>query len=112
MAGHQKDASNTHALKSAADIGTTGHEWDGIEELNTPLPRWWMWLFYATIIWSIGYWILFPACPLLSSYSKGVLNWSTRSAVATQVADLQQERSAMTAKLASASLSEIETTPQ
>ena len=41
----------------AAKVGTTGHEWDGIQELNTPLPRWWLWLFYLTIVWSIGYWI-------------------------------------------------------
>ena len=44
---------------------TTGHEWDGIRELNTPLPRWWLWLFYATIVWSIGYWIVYPAWPLV-----------------------------------------------
>ena len=37
---------------------TTGHEWDGIKELNTPLPRWWLWTFYATIIW--GHWLLYP----------------------------------------------------
>jgi cytochrome c oxidase cbb3-type subunit III len=100
------------APKASANVGTTGHEWDGIEELNTPLPRWWLWLFYATIIWSIGYWVVYPAWPLVSSYSKGVWNWNTRSAVATQLAELQQERSAMMAKLASASLNEIESNPQ
>ena len=45
---------------------TTGHEWDGIRELNTPLPRWWLWMFYATIVWAIGYWIVYPAWPLLT----------------------------------------------
>ena len=54
----------------AAKVGTTGHEWDGIQELNTPLPRWWLWLFYATIVWSIGYWIVYPAWPLVSSYTQ------------------------------------------
>ncbi|MGB9321207.1 MAG: cbb3-type cytochrome c oxidase N-terminal domain-containing protein, partial [Pseudolabrys sp.] len=39
---------------------TTGHVWDGIRELNTPLPRWWLWLFYATILWAVGYWIVYP----------------------------------------------------
>ena len=96
----------------AAKVGTTGHEWDGIRELNTPLPRWWLWLFYATIIWSIGYWVFYPAWPLVSSYSRGVWNWNTRSSVATQVAELQQERGPMMAKLAAASLKEIESTPQ
>ena len=69
--------------------GTTGHEWDGIQELNTPLPRWWLWLFYLTIVWAIGYWIVYPAWPLVSSYSNGVLNWHARSAVATDLAELQ-----------------------
>jgi cytochrome c oxidase cbb3-type subunit 3 len=96
----------------AGKFGTTGHEWDGIQELNTPLPRWWLWLFYATIIWSIGYWVVYPTWPLVSSYSRGVLHWNTRSSVAAQVADLQQERGPMMAKLAAASLNEIEATPQ
>src|SRR5271168_2886988 len=89
-------------------VGTTGHEWDGISELNTPLPRWWLWLFYATIVWSIGYWVVYPAWPLVSSYSNGLFNWHTRSAVATQLAELQQERGPMMTKLSSTSLQEIE----
>ena len=64
---------------------TTGHAWDGIKELNTPLPRWWLLTFYATIIWAIGYWIAYPAWPLVSSYTTGVLGWSSRGAVAVAV---------------------------
>jgi cytochrome c oxidase cbb3-type subunit III len=95
-----------------AKVGTTGHEWDGIQELNTPLPRWWLWLFYATIIWSIGYWVGYPSWPLISSYSSGLFHWNTRSSVASQVAELQQERGPMMAKLTAASLKEIESTPE
>ncbi len=51
---------------------TTGHDWDGIRELNTPLPRWWLWTFYVTIVWAIGYWVVYPAWPLLTSSTKGV----------------------------------------
>ena len=51
---------------------TTGHEWDGIKELNTPLPRWWVLTFYATILWAIGYWVVYPAWPLVSGYTTGV----------------------------------------
>ncbi|MGA8652152.1 MAG: cytochrome-c oxidase, cbb3-type subunit III [Xanthobacteraceae bacterium] len=98
--------------KPPAKVGTTGHEWDGIEELNTPLPRWWLWLFYATIVWSIGYWIVYPAWPLVSSYSNGLFNWHTRSTVASQVAELQHEREPMMAKLSTASLKEIESNPK
>ena len=46
---------------------TTGHEWDGIRELNTPLPRWWLYLFYLTIVFAFGYWIVYPSWPLVSS---------------------------------------------
>ena len=92
--------------------GTTGHEWDGIHELNTPLPRWWLWLFYATIVWAVGYWVVYPAWPLVSSYTSGVFNWHARSAVANDMAALQAERQPMMAKLADASLQQIESTPQ
>ena len=52
---------------------TTGHEWDGMHELNTPLPRWWLWLFYATIVWAIGYWVVYPAWPLLTIRTQGAV---------------------------------------
>ena len=80
-----------------AKVGTTGHEWDGITELNTPLPRWWLWLFYATIVFAIGYWIVYPAWPLVSSSTNGVFGWHSRTAVAQELAALQTQRSAMTA---------------
>src|SRR2546430_233805 len=63
-----KMADDKHEIDSFTGTTTTGHVWDGIRELNTPLPRWWLWLFYITIIWSIGYWIVYPAWPLVSSF--------------------------------------------
>ncbi|MEL7461880.1 MAG: cbb3-type cytochrome c oxidase N-terminal domain-containing protein, partial [Pseudomonadota bacterium] len=64
---------------------TVGHSYDGIEELNTPLPRWWLWTFYATIVWGIGYTIAFPAWPLISGATAGLLGYSTRAEVAEQI---------------------------
>ena len=58
---------------------TTGHEWDGIKELDTPLPRWWLWTFYGTIVWGIAYTIAYPAWPLVSSVTQGVLGYSSRA---------------------------------
>jgi cytochrome c oxidase cbb3-type subunit 3 len=90
---------------------TTGHEWDGIKELNTPLPRWWLLTFYATILWAFGYWIVYPAWPLVSSYTTGVLHYSSRADVAVDLANLEKIRGAKMAALGSASLSDIEKDP-
>ena len=68
-------------------IETTGHEWDGIRELNKPLPKWWLYVLYATIVWSVGYWIVYPAWPTLSDYTKGALGYSQRATVAAQHLD-------------------------
>ncbi|MCC6889708.1 MAG: cytochrome-c oxidase, cbb3-type subunit III [Hyphomicrobiales bacterium] len=86
---------------------TTGHEWDGIRELNTPLPRWWLWLFYITIIWSVGYWILYPSWPLISSYTPGVLNWNSRTAVLADLEALRAQRGPLAERLAQSTLQEI-----
>src|SRR6478736_6492308 len=90
---------------------TTGHEWDGIKELNTPLPRWWLLTFYATIIWSIGYWIVYPAWPLLWSNTTGLLHYSSRANVAVELANLEKVRGEKMAALATAPLAEIEKDP-
>lgn len=91
---------------------TTGHEWDGLRELNTPLPRWWLWTFYATIIWAIGYWVVYPAWPLISSSTQGVLRWHSRSAVVTDLNALEKSRGPMVAKLAAASVANIVKDPE
>jgi cytochrome c oxidase cbb3-type subunit 3 len=90
---------------------TTGHAWDGIEELNSPLPRWWLWTFYATIVWAFAYWIFYPAWPTISSYTSGVLGYSTRGQVAADLADLKAIRGAKGAALQQVSLADIEKDP-
>ncbi len=99
-------------IDSLTGTATTGHEWDGLRELNTPLPRWWLWLFYATIIWAIGYWVVYPAWPLITNSTQGVLGWHSRAAVETDLAALQASRGPMVGKLAAASVAEIVTDPQ
>ena len=88
-------------------IETTGHEWDGIKELNTPLPRWWLYVLYATIVWSIGYWILMPAWPLVSSYTKGFLGYSQRASVAQSIADATAAQSEFRDAIEKAALADI-----
>jgi len=99
----------TDALTGTA---TTGHEWDGLRELNTPLPRWWLWIFYATIIWAIGYWIVYPSWPLVTSYSKGIWGWQSREAVVKDLDALRALRGPMVEKLSASSLEQIVADPQ
>lgn len=91
---------------------TTGHEWDGIKELNTPLPRWWLWTFYATIIWSVGYWILMPAWPLISDYTGGLLGYTNRAALAERMEDVRAGQAQYREAIAAAPLEEVAADPQ
>ncbi len=91
---------------------TTGHEWDGIREYNNPLPRWWLWVFYATILWSIGYWIVMPAWPLIDGYTRGVLGYSQRAVVARQIEAHKASQAEFVDRISRASLEEIRTDPE
>ena len=74
----------------AAAGGNDRPQWDGIEELNNPLPRWWVWMFYATIVWGIGYTIAYPAWPLITGATPGLLGASTRADVAAEIAAVRR----------------------
>ena len=99
--------------KSEKDLytgqATTGHEWDGIEELNTPLPRWWLWLLYATIAWAVVYFILYPAIPGWSGYTKGVLGYSSRVEIEEKIAAARAAQGKFRDGIRDSSLSEIRT---
>ncbi|MBV9565224.1 MAG: cytochrome-c oxidase, cbb3-type subunit III [Bradyrhizobium sp.] len=98
-------------IDTVSGTATTGHEWDGIKELNTPLPRWWVIAFYLTIIWSFGYWVVYPAWPLLSGNTPGILRYSSRADVAVELANLEKVRGEKMQALAAASLADIEKDP-
>ena len=93
--------------KETAPVGTTGHAWDGIEELNNPLPRWWVWVFYATIVWGLGYTVLYPAWPMLTHATPGLLGASTRGDVAKDIARFEDANAANKAALVAADLAAI-----
>jgi len=93
-------------------VETTGHEWDGIKELNNPLPGWWRWVFWATVVWSFGYWIAYPAWPLIGGYTKGMLGYSSRADVADDLAVAGAAKAAFRTKLETASLEAIRTDPE
>ncbi len=91
---------------------TTGHEWDGIRELNTPLPRWWLYLFYLTIAFAVVYWIFYPSWPLITGYAPGVLGSTNRARVAEDVAAGQAARMKLASGLVNASLAQIDANPK
>lgn len=91
---------------------TTGHEWDGIQELDTPLPRWWLYIFYACIAVAVVYWVLMPAWPIGNGYTHGLLNFSDRRNVAADVQTLQRTRAPMYRQLASATPADLERNPE
>ena len=88
-------------------VETTGHDWDGIQELNNPLPRWWLWTFYLTIIFSIGYVIYYPAIPLITEETKGISGITTRSNLALELAAAKASKAGLIAKVEEASVEEI-----
>ncbi len=83
---------------------TMGHEFDGIEELNTPMPRWWLISFYITVIWGVGYTIAYPAWPMISGATTGLLGYSTRGEVAQQIEVHEAANAALVDQLVAADL--------
>ncbi len=86
---------------------TTGHDWDGIKELNNPLPRWWLWCFYLTILWGVGYVIAYPAWPLVNGATEGLLGYSTRGEVSAEIARYEEQNSDLTEALAAVDLTTL-----
>lgn len=94
-------------IDQVSGVETTGHEWDGIRELNNPLPRWWLWTFYACCIWALAYWIVMPAWPLISSHTEGFLGYSSRAQLAKSVERARDAQSVYLDRIDAASLEQI-----
>ncbi len=89
-------------------IETTGHDWDGIKELNNPLPRWWLWTFYATILFSVAYMIYYPAIPLIDGSTMGISGETTRSNLMQDLAIVEQRNAGLREQLTSTPLEDIQ----
>jgi cytochrome c oxidase cbb3-type subunit 3 len=94
-------------IDEVSGVSTTGHEWDGIRELNNPLPRWWVWTFYSTIVWAIGYMIFYPAWPLINAATTGVLGYSSRAEVRAELDTAEAAKGDYVAAIQSRDLAEI-----
>lgn len=94
-------------IDDISGVETTGHEWDGIRELNNPMPRWWVWTFYATILWAIGYTVFYPAWPGLTGTTKGTLGYSSRGELAQDVAAATESQKVFLDKIAATPVADI-----
>jgi cytochrome c oxidase cbb3-type subunit 3 len=103
-------------VKKPGEVGTTGHEWDGIQEFDNPMPRWWLWTFYLTIIWAIGYSIYYPAWPMISRATQGIVGTEsagdTRLAVSDEIKRYDEANAPIKAKLTAADLNAIAADPE
>src|SRR5260370_13435699 len=86
---------------------TTGHEWDGIKELNTPLPTWWAYTFYVTIVFAVVYCALYPSWPSFTAHTQALLGYSNRTALPPELDVQPTGRAASVARTRTASRSPI-----
>ena len=97
--------------KKVVEVKSTGHAWDGIEEYDNPLPRWWLWTFYATIIWALGYVIAYPAIPLIRDNTSGLLGTTQREEVAQEIRQFDEANAPIETQLVAANLTDIPANP-
>jgi cytochrome c oxidase cbb3-type subunit 3 len=93
-------------------VETTGHEWDGIKELNKPLPKWWLYVLYATIAWSVVWWVLYPSWPGISGYFAGVIGYDQREDLRERLREANAERAVYLERLEGAELGQIAGDPE
>jgi cytochrome c oxidase cbb3-type subunit 3 len=91
---------------------TTGHEWDGIKELNTPLPKWWLWTWYACIGWAAVMCLLYPSVPGLRGYWHGLLGYSSRAAAMQGVKEIDARHAAPLAQIGQTPIDEVVKDPK
>lgn len=104
---------HTKEIDHATGVETTGHVWDGdLKELNKPLPKWWLYTFYVTILWAIGYWVAYPAWPGANGYTKGMLGYSQREAVMKEVEAGKAAQSTLHDAVAKTALADIPKNPE
>lgn len=102
-----KQKKHDKEIDDLSGVETTGHEWDGLKELNNPLPRWWVWIFLATVVWSIWYFVVYPAWPTLSGASQGTSGYTQFKELAESQNEIIKVQSAYAERFGDASFTEI-----
>ena len=98
-------------IDKISGVETTGHEWDGLKELNNPAPSWWLIVFLLCTVWAIGYWIVYPAWPTLSGNTKGIVNWTSHKKLVSQQNEIAARQAKYLKRFKNASLEEINNDP-
>ncbi|MBV8407112.1 MAG: cytochrome-c oxidase, cbb3-type subunit III, partial [Alphaproteobacteria bacterium] len=91
---------------------TTGHEWNGLTELNTPVPRLVFFVLIVAFLFSIGYWVLMPAWPVGTTYTKGLLGTDQRDVVSEALQQAAVDRASWTDQVARESFGQLQPDPQ
>lgn len=99
----EKDTADSTLIRS--------HEWDGIQEMDNPLPRWWLYIFYASVVISLLYYVLYPAIPFFNSHTTGLLNYTARQQLDIDMAAAAEGQAAFIAKIAARTPAEIRSDP-
>lgn len=86
MADHKKE------IDKVTGVETTGHEWDGLKELNNPMPRWWLWTFFVSCIWAFGYWVVYPTWPTIEGHTKGLFGWTQHGKLAVEQKEITDRK--------------------
>ncbi len=110
--GERRKRATRRAGKKVIEVQSTGHSWDGIEEYDNPLPRWWLWTFYITVIWAVGYVLAYPAIPLVNRATQGFLGVTTRDEVARDIQRFDEANAPIQTRLASVELDAIPGDPE
>ncbi|QQG35776.1 MAG: cytochrome-c oxidase, cbb3-type subunit III [Micavibrio aeruginosavorus] len=106
------DHHNKKEIDDISGVETTGHEWDGLKELNNPAPRWWLWVFYVTVIWSVGYWVIYPAWPTPGGATKGTSGWTQFTKLKNEQAEIFERQGAYLNRFHNSSFEEIMNDPE
>jgi cytochrome c oxidase cbb3-type subunit 3 len=91
---------------------TTGHEWDGVKELNTPLPTWWVYTFYACIVFAVVYSVLYPSWPWLTGHTTGLLDYTNRTQLTQDLGEQARDRARFVDRIRTASFEDIRKEPE
>lgn len=108
----ERKSDHEKEIDDVTGVETTGHEWDGLKELNNPLPRWWLWVFYICIAWSVWYWVIYPAWPTLDGATKGTQGYTQFGELEASQAEIEARQMAYLNRFNEASLPEILEDPE